>query len=150
MSKFLLNLSPLFQLFLPIQLFRSLRCNRRNRWNSLPVLPIPKKRLHSIYYSSVLTLPVPGNYLKECSLRLNSVRISETRRDQRRPIDPSKATCPSVILPMLRMLAYHFCNGSSLIPSWWKDVSCSFPSFVYSRYTVVSQNSIPLCHFQCL
>ena len=50
---------------------------------------------------------------------------------QRRPIDPSKAI-------------------RSLRPFWWKDVPCPIPSFIPSRYTVVSQNSILLCHFQCL
>ena len=27
--------------------------NRQNRWNTLPVLPIPKRMLHSVYYSSI-------------------------------------------------------------------------------------------------
>ena len=42
MSKVHLNLSQLFQLFLLVQLFHSLRWNRRNRWNTPPAQPIPK------------------------------------------------------------------------------------------------------------
>ena len=48
------------------------------------------------------------------------------------------------------LLAHKFSNGSSLRLFQGKDMSSFIPSFIHSRYTVVSQNSILLCHFQCL
>ena len=51
-----------------LQLFHSLGWNR---WNTLPVLPIHKKMLHSICYSSIPPLPIPKNYQKECSLNFS-------------------------------------------------------------------------------
>ena len=65
-----LNVSQLFQLL--FQLFRSLRWNRHNRWNTLPLLSISKKMLHSIYYSSIPPLPISENHHKECSLKLHN------------------------------------------------------------------------------
>ena len=49
-----------------------------------------------------------------------------------------------------RLLIYQFSNGNSLRLFLWKDVSCPVPSFIHLRYTVISQNSILLCHFQCV
>ena len=38
-----------------------------------------------------------------------------------------------------RLLAHKFSDGSSLRPFQGKDVSCFIPSFIHSRYKVVSQ-----------
>ena len=48
------------------------------------------------------------------------------------------------------LFSYRFSDSISLRLFWWKDVSCPTPSFIHSRYTVVSQNSVLLYHFQCL
>ena len=39
-------------------------------------------------------------------------------------------------------IVYQFGNGISFRQFWWKDVPFPIPSFIHSRYTVVSQNSI--------